>query len=984
MYPELTKTYFAENSLVKQYIESYNEFVDHGMQQVIDAQKVIEPQIEGVVLKLGKIRAERPMITEADGSRRPLYPMEARLRDLSYTAPLFLEVTLVVNGVEKKTEDVFIGELPVMIKSKLCYLNNKSRQELIELGEDPMDGGAYFIINGTEKALVTMEDLAPNRLLISRDKETGETSAKIFSTRLGFRGKCTVERNAEGRIGVTMPSYSKALELVLVLKALGLDDEEKILGAFSDAPEIRNDILLNLELVEAKKKRDALETIGKRAAPSQPVDYQVKRAELLLDHYLFPHIGVDAESRLAKAYFLCRMTERAILVAYKKRRVEDKDHYANKRLKIAGKLMEDLFKYAFQFFVKDVCYQIERANVRGRKISMAVVMRPDALTDRIKYSMATGNWVGGHTGVCQPLDRYNFISSTSFLRRVTSPLAKKHPHHKARDLHGTHFGRLDPNETPEGPNCVAPDTQIMLDNRTAMTIADYERFAGREKILSCNWNSKNFVASDIGRYITQKPANTTAFKVVTESGRQVIATADHPFYSALQGKTALSHLKIGEKVAVLPEIPLAFEEPRDDVIVSEEDIRRACPPKTDCEYVVKTLKTTGLLPLHANDRRLPALARLVGHMFGDGTLSYSLRRHKSVVTIAFTADAEGLTEIAEDVKTLGFNISALTSQTTTSRFSRGQAIRGTLRMNCYSKPLWTLLAALGAPVGNKGNRSTSLPEWIEKGSNLVAREFLGAFFGAEMTTPRVSRTNDKTFLTPMFSLSKRTQNVAEGMEFVESVRKLLARFGVETKRVVTVFGTKRKDGSENKKIKVLLKSTYDNLIALYGTIGFAYCPRKQALARLATAYLLAKKNEVMAREKAMQLVLAAQGKSFSAIAEETGVAIHDVAKWLKAKKKGIKVQPPESFPRFTHWLAEHVASDKGLVWEKIKSIEPVECTDVRDVTTVQDFHNFFANGFLTGNCGLIRNLALLCEVTNEGNEKEVEGMLRKLGVSIKA
>jgi len=140
----------------------------------------------------------------------------------------------------------------------------------------------------------------------------------------------------------------------------------------------------------------------------------------------------------------------------------------------------------------------------------------------------------------------------------------------------------------------------------------------------------------------------------------------------------------------------------------------------------------------------------------------------------------------------------------------------------------------------------------------------------------------------------------------------------------------------------------------------------------------------MAREKAMQLVLAAQGKSFSAIAEETGVALHDVAKWLKAKKKGIKVQPPENFPRFTHWLAEHVASDKGLVWEKIKSIEPVECTDVRDVTTVQDFHNFFANGFLTGNCGLIRNLALLCEVTNEGNEKEVEGMLRKLGVSIKA
>ncbi|OIO22275.1 hypothetical protein AUJ65_06540 [Candidatus Micrarchaeota archaeon CG1_02_51_15] len=453
MYAELTKSYFAENSLVKQYIESYNQFVATGMQQVIDSQKVIEPQIEEIVLKLGKIRVERPMITEADGSRRPLYPMEARMRDLSYTAPLFLEITLVVNGVEKKTEDVFVGALPVMVKSRSCYLSNKSRQELIELGEDPMDSGSYFIINGTEKALVTMEDLAPNRLLISRDREAGETSAKIFSTRLGFRGKCTVDRNADGRIGVSMPSYSKSLEIVLVLKALGLDKEEKIMEAFSDAPEIRNDVLINLEAVEAKNRRDALETIGRRAAPSQPVDYQVKRAELLLDHYLFPHIGVDIESRLAKAHFLCRMTERAVLVAYGKRGVEDKDHYANKRLKISGKLMEDLFKYAFQFLVKDICYQIERANVRGRKISMAVIVRPDALTDRMRYSMATGNWVGGHTGVSQPLDRYNFISSMSFLRRVTSPLAKKHPHHKARDLNGTHFGRLDPNETPEGPNC---------------------------------------------------------------------------------------------------------------------------------------------------------------------------------------------------------------------------------------------------------------------------------------------------------------------------------------------------------------------------------------------------------------------------------------------------------------------------------------------------------------------------------------------------
>ena len=452
-FSELTRDYLSENSLVDQYLESFDKFVETGLQKVVDAQEVIEPQIEGLVLKLGKIRVEKPRVVEVDGSSRTFHPMEARLRDLSYTAPLFLEITPVIHGSEKRTEEVLVGELPIMVKSRLCHLHGKTREELIEMGEDALDPGGYFVVNGTEKALMTLEDLAPNRILLSKEKDGKMVQAKIFSTRLGFRGRCTVDRTIDGKLGVTLPSYSKQIELVLVMKALGLDKREKITEAFSDAPEILNDLELNLELDEVKNRREALEAIGKRAAPGQPVEYQVRRAELLLDRYLLPHIGIDESTRLAKAYFLSRMAERAILVAYRKRGVEDKDHYANKRLKISGTLMEELFLYAFQFLVKDIAYQMERANVRGRKMSMFAVVRPDALTDRIKYSMATGNWVGGHTGVCQPLDRYNYISAMSFLRRVTSPLAKKHPHYKARDLNGTHYGRLDPNETPEGPNC---------------------------------------------------------------------------------------------------------------------------------------------------------------------------------------------------------------------------------------------------------------------------------------------------------------------------------------------------------------------------------------------------------------------------------------------------------------------------------------------------------------------------------------------------
>jgi DNA-directed RNA polymerase beta subunit len=453
MYPELTSAFLRDESLVRQSIESFDKFVDEKLQEIIDAQSVIEPQVTGLSLKLGRIRVEKPVIREADGSIRSVFPMEARQRDLTYSADLFLEITQIRNGIEGKTEEVPIGALPVMTKSKLCRLHGLGTKELVEVGEDPRDLGGYFVINGTEKVLMTIEDLAPNRILVSKEDETGTVQAKVFSTRLGFRGRITVDRTKDGKLALTMPSYSKSIELILSLRALGLVKDDKILEAFSTEKEIVNDILLNLESEEANTQKAALETIGKRAAPGQPVEYQLKRAELLLDRYLLPHIGVEEKDRMAKAYYLCRMAERAILVANGVRVQDDKDHYANKRLKIPGKLMEELFRYAFQFLVKDIAYQVERANVRGRKMSMYSIVRPDALSERIKYSMATGNWAGGHTGVCQPLERTNAISAVSYERRIISPLAKKHPHYKARDLNGTHYGRLDPNETPEGPNC---------------------------------------------------------------------------------------------------------------------------------------------------------------------------------------------------------------------------------------------------------------------------------------------------------------------------------------------------------------------------------------------------------------------------------------------------------------------------------------------------------------------------------------------------
>ena len=450
---ELLSLYIRENLPGQNHIESFNRFLSSGIREVIRSIGTIEPGIEGYSFKLGNIRIEQPMIQEADGSRRIITPMEARMRNLTYSAPLFLEIFPTINGIERDPEEVYIGELPILVKSKACVLHGLGPKELLDYHEDPYDPGGYFIVNGTEKVLVSMEDLVPNRIIASRDKTKGITTAKVFSTRFGFRARCTVERSKDGKLVLNFPAAPPNIPVISVLRVLGLETDEDILKAFPSIPQLESEILYNIELDPSSNAEEAWDYLSRKAAPGQAKDFRRKRAENLIDTYLLPHLGVDSDFRLAKAHYLVSMIERAILVANKKMAQDDRDHYMNKRVKLAGELMQELFRYAFQFLIKDVTYQVERSVARGRRVTAKTAIRPDALSDRIRYALATGNWIAGQTGVSQMLDRTNFFATNSHLRRLISPLSKRHPHFKARDLHGTQWGKVCIAETPEGPSC---------------------------------------------------------------------------------------------------------------------------------------------------------------------------------------------------------------------------------------------------------------------------------------------------------------------------------------------------------------------------------------------------------------------------------------------------------------------------------------------------------------------------------------------------
>lgn len=453
----LIKKYFEEQSFVNSDIESFNNLIERELQEIVNENREIVPTIipanvDDFRIKFDKIWVSKPEIIEADGSKRKIYPMEARIRKLTYAAPIFIEVSAHINEVQRESFTTQIGNLPVMLKSKHCHLHKLGREELIEKGEDPDDPGGYFIINGTEKVLINIEDLAANRLLIEKNNVgPSKFVGKLFSERGSFKIPHTLERLKDGIFYLTFTRVNR-VPLIIIIKALSLLKDEEIVNFVSHEKKY-DEILINLyEFVEIKTEEEALDYIAKKIGITQAKEVRIQRIQEILDKYLLPHLGIEKNDRIFKAYNLCKMLKRYIKTANGELKEDDKDHYMNKRLKLSGDLLADLLRVNMKILIGDLLYNFQRIVKRGKFPSIKVIIREKLLTSRIYSSMATGNWVGGRKGISQRIQRLNFLETLSHLQRVVSPLSASQENFEARELHPTHLGRLCPIETPEGTN----------------------------------------------------------------------------------------------------------------------------------------------------------------------------------------------------------------------------------------------------------------------------------------------------------------------------------------------------------------------------------------------------------------------------------------------------------------------------------------------------------------------------------------------------
>ncbi|KAF3825173.1 hypothetical protein GH733_005807 [Mirounga leonina] len=486
-------SYFDEKGLVRQQLDSFDEFIQMSVQRIVEDAPPIDLQAEAqhasgeveepprYLLKFEQIYLSKPTHWERDGAPSPMMPNEARLRNLTYSAPLYVDITKTVikegeEQLQTQHQKTFIGKIPIMLRSTYCLLNGLTDRDLCELNECPLDPGGYFIINGSEKVLIAQEKMATNTVYVFAKKDskyayTGEcrscleNSSRPTSTiwvSMLARGGQGAKKSAIGqRIVATLPYIKQEVPIIIVFRALGFvsdrDILEHIIYDFED-PEMMEMVKPSLdEAFVIQEQNVALNFIGSRGAkPGVTKEKRIKYAKEVLQKEMLPHVGVSDFCETKKAYFLGYMVHRLLLAALGRRELDDRDHYGNKRLDLAGPLLAFLFRGMFKNLLKEVRIYAQKFIDRGKDFNLELAIKTRIISDGLKYSLATGNWGDqkkahqARAGVSQVLNRLTFASTLSHLRRLNSPIGRDGKLAKPRQLHNTLWGMVCPAETPEG------------------------------------------------------------------------------------------------------------------------------------------------------------------------------------------------------------------------------------------------------------------------------------------------------------------------------------------------------------------------------------------------------------------------------------------------------------------------------------------------------------------------------------------------------
>jgi len=511
---EMIHSYFTTQDipLTKHHIDSYDQFLERDMINIIKANNPIlilkDKLSDGdsykykVEIFVGGVDGSEVQIGQPtiilDNSVRLLYPNEARLRNLNYAlqveATLHVQVTIRLNLTDDpivntiKFEQFPLFNLPLMLKSRYCILNNKSNSFLQEAGECPQDQGGYFVVDGSEKVLITRQEGAFNTLYVSDQPRDDKIShyATITSLnpksrvvrRVGFywtrektKVKSAFTKEVEylpSVLEVSIPFVRKPVNIFVLFRALGIQSDKDILQL----------IYPDLESPEAKSLTEMLIPSMTAAYPfvdSYSAIHYIKTLTKgfsefhvlnVIHNMLFPHVD---DKPAARATFLAGCVKQILRVVKGIESPTNKDDTRNQRLLSSGFLVQMLFQGVYGKWIKSVQRKVDEEynynkGLYGGENFLNIFSPGNArlifLSGFISEGLLRGfkgKWqVGGSkvgeekSGVLQALSRLSYLDFISHCRRVVLDFDTGMKLTGPRRLAPSQYGFFCTVETPSG------------------------------------------------------------------------------------------------------------------------------------------------------------------------------------------------------------------------------------------------------------------------------------------------------------------------------------------------------------------------------------------------------------------------------------------------------------------------------------------------------------------------------------------------------
>ncbi|EGG24858.1 RNA polymerase III [Cavenderia fasciculata] len=180
---KLVPAFLKCRGLVKQHIDSFNYFINVEIKKILKANERLTTDVDpSFFARFTEINVGMPGLVEENYESVTITPQKCRLRDMTYAAPITVNIEYTRGKQVVQVQDVLIGRIPIMLRSSNCVLTNKTHEQLAQLGECPMDPGGYFIVRGAEKVILNHEQLSKNRIIIETDPKGFPCSTVTSST----------------------------------------------------------------------------------------------------------------------------------------------------------------------------------------------------------------------------------------------------------------------------------------------------------------------------------------------------------------------------------------------------------------------------------------------------------------------------------------------------------------------------------------------------------------------------------------------------------------------------------------------------------------------------------------------------------------------------------------------------------------------------------------------------------------------------------